>query len=139
MPNGPNCMSLLYRHLVIPDLAPPTCESNKFLFCGGTVTSSSASTPNRHEKRSHPNFASSSIIARSVANCRLPRAKISTEISPCAAFVELFGARPPSFGPVREALTLMAEICPLDGPQSHPIRTLISFKAQNFHRQNARR
>jgi|GEM_PF-5048539 hypothetical protein len=44
-------MSFLYRHLVNPDLAPPTCKSNNFLFYGGTVTkaASAPTTPQRHE------------------------------------------------------------------------------------------
>lgn len=67
-------MSFLYRHLVIPDLAPPTCESNKFLFYGGTVTSSCDSNFHSAEARSRSNFASSSILARSARNCRLPQA-----------------------------------------------------------------
>ena len=36
-------MSFLYRHLVIPDMAPRARESNEFLFYGRTVTSSSDS------------------------------------------------------------------------------------------------
>src|SRR5271170_8489286 len=88
MPNGLNCMSLLYRHLVIPDLAPPTCESNHFLFCGGTVTSSSNYTPVRRKARSRPNFASCSILARSAANCRLLGGNLRSELRPCATFFQ---------------------------------------------------
>jgi hypothetical protein len=40
-------MSFLYRHLVNPDLAPPPCKSNNFLFYGGTVT-------NRCQRAHHP-------------------------------------------------------------------------------------
>src|SRR5271156_5691388 len=134
MPNGPNCMSFVYRHLVIPDLAPPTCESNKFLFCGGTVTSSSDSTPARRTTRSRPNFASSSIITRRVTNCRLLRAKTSSELRSHAAFVVPPGARLPICRAAQEILTKAAEICRLDGPQNHPVRTAILFEAQNFHR-----
>jgi hypothetical protein len=78
MPNGPNCMSFLYRHLVIPDLASPTCKSNGFLFYGRTVTSGSNPTAHRRKMRGRPDFASCSIIARSTANCRLPLAKFPT-------------------------------------------------------------
>jgi hypothetical protein len=106
MPNGPNCMSFLYRHLVIPDRAATTCESNKFLFCGGTVTYGSEPTANRQAMRSHPSFASSSIIARSVADCRLLRAHFGIGLRPGADFFERrrqdrraleFGTKPEGF------------------------------------------
>src|SRR5580658_2387497 len=81
MPNGPNCMSFLYRHLVIPDLAPPTCKSNKFLFYGGTVTYSCRRTDTPRSASGRQKFASSSILARSVTNCRLLRANSRNELA----------------------------------------------------------
>src|SRR5579863_4425341 len=86
MPNGPNCMSFLYRHLVIPDLAPPACKSNKFLFNGGTVTHGCDSASPPHHKPCRQNFASCSILARSAANCRRLRTHPSANFSPVALF-----------------------------------------------------
>ncbi len=79
-------MSFVYRHLVIPDLAPPTCESNKFLFYDGTVTYSCDSASSHRQIRRRKNFASCSILARSVRNCRLLQANSRSLLGRAASF-----------------------------------------------------
>jgi len=100
-------MSFVYRHLVIPDLAPPSCKSNKFLFYGGTVTYRCRRAHAPGKGASRQNFASCSILARSAANCRLLRANSRAEISSVAPFLRRRATSAPHGGMDRKILQIV--------------------------------
>src|SRR5580704_10563394 len=139
MPNGPNCMSFLYRRLVFPDFAPPTCKSNNFLICGGTVTYSCRRAHTPRSLSDCQKFASSSILARSAANCRLPRANSRAEFDLVAPFLRRHATSAQNDRTDRKIPQIVVE---KSGGRVRPLASTRApklFEAENFHWQDARR